>query len=163
MKTLSAVLAALSVFLTPPIGFAATPAEWIRTSEQVHGEFNTFVAVGVRIGLDALKRLDAMPGDVKVVYINGATTPCVCVADGIMIATRATPGRDAIDVAKVYVRPELMGSAVISNSKTGKRIRYDIPVAHLARLKDWNRTLDPMGRYNAVMKVADLYTVFNPD
>jgi hypothetical protein len=159
MKTLLLAAVALGGFLAPLTGTAATPVEWIRVSEQVYGEFNTFIAIGIRIGLDALQRLDAKPGDVHVTYINGAKTPCACVADGVMIATRATPGREAIDVARVFVRPDLMGAVIVSEYKTGKRLRYDIAAAHLPKLIEWNKTLDPAGRYSAVMKLPDPYTV----
>lgn len=143
MKALLLTIVLLGGFLAPSTGITATPAEWIKVSEQVHGEFNTFIAVGIRIGLDALRRLDAKPGDVHVSYANGPKTPCACVADGVMFATRATPGRNAIDVAKVLVRPEWLGSVIIYSSKTGKSLRYDILASHLSQLIDWNRTLDP--------------------
>jgi hypothetical protein len=163
MKKLLLAVVALGSLLAPITGNGATPGEWIRLSEQVHGEFNAYVAAGIRIGLDALQRLDAGPGEVHVTYINGVKTPCACIADGVMIATRATPGRDRIDVAKVFVRPELMGAVVVFHPGKGRRIRYDIPAAQLARLTDWNKSLDPVGRYNAVMKLPDLYTVSSED
>jgi hypothetical protein len=52
-----------------------------------------------------------------------------------------------------------MGSVIVYHSKTGKSLRYDILAARLSRLIEWNTALDPVGRYNAVMKLPDLYTV----
>ena len=42
---------------------AETPDEWIALGARVHSSFGALVAVGVKIGLDAVKRLNAGPGD----------------------------------------------------------------------------------------------------
>lgn len=44
------------------------PDEWVRLGERVHGGFGTYVALGIRIGLDAMKRLEAKPRDLDVTY-----------------------------------------------------------------------------------------------
>jgi hypothetical protein len=36
-----------------------SPDEWITLGARVHGGFGTFIPVGIRIGLDALQRLNA--------------------------------------------------------------------------------------------------------
>ena len=46
---------------------AETPDEWIALGARVHSGFGALVAVGVKIGLDAVKRLNAGPGDLTVV------------------------------------------------------------------------------------------------
>jgi hypothetical protein len=38
---------------------AETPDEWIKLLTRVHGGFGSFLPVGIRIGEDAMKRLDA--------------------------------------------------------------------------------------------------------
>jgi hypothetical protein len=38
---------------------AETPQEWIELGARVHGGFGAFIPLGIRIGLDALARLDA--------------------------------------------------------------------------------------------------------
>ena len=138
---------------------AETPEEWIEISRHVHGDFGTLIAVGLRIGLDALYRLEAKPGEVNVTYIDGATAPCPCVADGIMIATRATPGHGTMQVALVHPRPGLVGVAIVSRGIGGKTLRYEIPDRLLPVLLERNKTLDRRGRYDSVMKLPDLYTV----
>ncbi|MGB9271861.1 MAG: hypothetical protein WCB74_21975 [Pseudolabrys sp.] len=50
---------------------AETPDEWIALGARVHNGFGALVAVGVKIGLDAVKRLNAGPGDLKVTYYDG--------------------------------------------------------------------------------------------
>src|SRR4051812_22323638 len=84
-----------------------TTAEWVKIGERVEGSFTSFVAAGIRIGLDARKRLGVSPGELSVIYIDGAATPCACVADGIMMATAATPGKKTLSVSLVNARREL--------------------------------------------------------
>jgi hypothetical protein len=38
---------------------AETPEEWIKLGARVHGGFGSFIPVGIRIGEDAMKRLNA--------------------------------------------------------------------------------------------------------
>ena len=72
---------------------AETPDEWIALGARVHNGFGALVAVGVKIGLDAVKRLNAGPGDLKVTYYDGDKSPCACAADGIAIATYSSVGQ----------------------------------------------------------------------
>ena len=77
---------------------AETPEQWITLGARVHGAFGSFIPVGIRIGLDALKRLDAKPRGVTVVYYSGPKSPCPCPADGIAIATQASVGQGTLQV-----------------------------------------------------------------
>src|SRR6478735_5256923 len=38
-----------------------TPEEWITLGTRVHGGFGAFIPLGIRIGLDAVQRLNAKP------------------------------------------------------------------------------------------------------
>jgi hypothetical protein len=38
---------------------AETPEEWVKLGARVHGGFGAFIPVGIRIGEDAMKRLNA--------------------------------------------------------------------------------------------------------
>jgi hypothetical protein len=40
---------------------AETPDEWVRLLTRVHGGFGSFLPVGIRIGEDAMQRLNAKP------------------------------------------------------------------------------------------------------
>jgi hypothetical protein len=55
--------------------YAETPDEWITLGARVHGGFGAFIPVGIRIGLDALQRLNAKPREVTVVYYD-SDKPC---------------------------------------------------------------------------------------
>jgi hypothetical protein len=55
-----AIFAAL--LLLPSMAVQAeTPEEWIALGARVHGAFGAFIPLGIKIGLDAVKRLDTKP------------------------------------------------------------------------------------------------------
>jgi formylmethanofuran dehydrogenase subunit E len=118
---------------------------------RVHGGFGAFIALGIRIGQDAMKQLGAQPRELDVTYYDGGAPPCPCVADGIMIATYASPGQGTLRVAPDKAPPELMGAVVIRSRKTGQGLRYAIPDALRPKLAEWNKANDPLGRYRVVM------------
>jgi formylmethanofuran dehydrogenase subunit E len=138
---------------------AETPEEWVTLGARVHGAFGSFVPVGIRIGLDALKRLDAQPRGVTVVYYSGPKAPCPCPADGIAIATMASAGQGTLQVSPDKAPDGLMGVAVIRSKATGAGVKYTIAESWIPKLIDMNKTYDPLGRYNAVMNAPDLFSV----
>lgn len=153
MNALRLLLAALGAALLcqSPAVAQSTPEEWVRLGERVHGGFGTFIALGIRIGQDAVRQLGAQPRELDVTYYDGVATPCPCVADGIMIATYASPGQGTLRVAAEKAPPELMGAAVIRSRRTGEAVRYTIPDALRPKLAEWNKAHDPLGRYRVVM------------
>src|SRR5262249_48718373 len=70
-------VAALAALAVSP-GRAETPEEWIKLGERVHGAFGAFIPVGIRIGQDALQRLNAQPREVTVTYYDSDRAPCAC-------------------------------------------------------------------------------------
>jgi len=138
---------------------AETPEEWVTLGARVHGAFGSFIPVGIRIGLDALKRLDAQPRGVTVVYYSGVTAPCPCPADGIAIATMASAGQGTLQVAAEKAPDGTMGVAVIRSKATGAGVKYTIAASWIPKLIEMNKAYDPLGRYNAVMAALDLFTV----
>jgi formylmethanofuran dehydrogenase subunit E len=128
-----------------------TPEEWVALGTRVHGGFGTFIPVGIRIGEDALQRLGAVRRGVTVDYSSGPDAPCPCVADGIAIATEASVGQGTLRVAPEKSPSGTFGVAVIRDKKTGKGWRYTIPASLIPQLLKWNKELDPIGRYKAVM------------
>jgi formylmethanofuran dehydrogenase subunit E len=138
---------------------AETPEEWVTLGARVHGAFGSFVPVGIRIGLDALKRLDAQPRGVTVVYYSGPKAPCPCPADGIAIATMASAGQGTLQISPDKAPEGLMGLAVIRSKATGASVKYTIAESWIPKLIDMNKAYDPLGRYNAVMNAPDLFTV----
>ena len=77
---------------------AETPVEWIALGARVHGAFGAFIPLGIKIGLDAMNRLNAKPRDLTVVYYDSDRSPCACFADGVAIATHASVGQRTLTI-----------------------------------------------------------------
>jgi formylmethanofuran dehydrogenase subunit E len=154
MKKLTALLVCLSLAAYSPKVYAETPEEWVQLGRRIHGGFGSYVAAGIRIGLDAMERLNAKPRELEVTYQDGASSPCPCVADGIMIATVATPGNNTLRVLPTRViNPNTFGIAIIKSKKTGEALRYTLPRSARSLLDDWNQDLQERDRYDAVMNI----------
>ncbi|MGC8711468.1 MAG: formylmethanofuran dehydrogenase subunit E family protein [Leptodesmis sp.] len=132
-----------------------TPDQWVELGRRVHGGFGSYIALGIRIGLDAMQRLEAAPRNLDITYYNGAIAPCPCVADGIMIATTSTPGQNLLRVAATPSPEGTFGVAEIRDHKTGRMLRYSIPAAAKAQLDAWNQNTTGQQRYDAVMSASE--------
>jgi hypothetical protein len=144
----------LAIFLvTASIGVnAQSPEEWIKLGETVHGGFGTLIPLGIRIGLDARERLKAAPRELGVTYVDGVGTPCACVADGILIATSASPGQGSLRIAADKAADGFMGEVVFRHRKTGEQLRYRIPGTAYGRVLSWNKDRSARERYDMVMQ-----------
>ena len=138
---------------------AETPDEWIALGSRVHGGFGSFIPLGIKIGLDAAERLKAQPRELSVTYYDSDKSPCACFADGIAIATYASVGQRTLIIAPEKAPEGAIAAAVIRPRKGGAGLRYTIPASALAKLGPMNQTLDPRGRYDAVMKGDGLFVV----
>jgi formylmethanofuran dehydrogenase subunit E len=136
-----------------------TPDEWIMLGARVHGGFGAFIPVGIRIGLDALTRLNAKPREVMVAYYDSDRAPCACFADGVAIATVASVGQRTLRIATERAPVGAMAVVVITKKQSGEAVKYTVSDAWLPKLAEWNRTLDPRGRYDAVMNAGGLFDV----
>jgi formylmethanofuran dehydrogenase subunit E len=159
MKTVRIVHALLSIaILLPCHVFAETREEWIALGTRIHGAFGPFIGVGIRIGLDAREKLHAEPRGLAVTYYNGSKPPCPCIADGIMMATQASPGQSTLQIAAEKAPDGMMAVVVIRNRKTGEGLRYSISDEWLPRILAWLKD-DPPARYDAAMAADGLYQV----
>ena len=158
-KVAVAMLAVAMGSLVCSSGRAETPEQWIELGARVHGGFGAFIPAGIRIGLDALQRLAAQPRGVSVIFYSGEKSPCPCIADGVMIATQASPGQGTLQVAAEKAPAGLLAVVVVRDRKSGAALRYAVKDEWMARIADWNKTLDPAGRYQAVMSADGLFEV----
>ena len=142
----------------PATGHAETKEEWIAVGARVHGAFGPFIPVGIRIGLDATEKLKAEPRGLSVVYYNGTKPPCPCVADGVMIATQASPGQGTLQISRDKAPDGAMAVIIIKNRKTGEGLRYTIADEWLPKILGWIKS-DPSARYDAAMAAEGLYQV----
>jgi hypothetical protein len=99
---------------------------WIERGAQIHGGFGSLIALGIRIGDDAMRVLEAERRELDVTYVSGKTAPCPCVADGIMVVTMASPGQGTLRVAAEPAEEGVYGRAVFRHRKTGKAVEYTI-------------------------------------
>jgi formylmethanofuran dehydrogenase subunit E len=144
--------------LVPTLAHAESEQEWIVLGARIHGAFGPFIPVGIRIGLDAADRLKADPRGLTVTYYNGAKPPCPCVADGIMIATQASPGQGTLQISPEQAPDGAMAVIVFKNRKTGEGLRYTIADEWLPKILSWIK-FNPATRYQSAMSAADLFQV----
>jgi formylmethanofuran dehydrogenase subunit E len=153
------VIASLFACVLAPQARAESPEEWVKLGARVHGGFGAFIPIGIRIGLDALPRLKAEPRNVTVTFYSGAKAPCPCIADGVMIATQASPGQGTLQVAPEKAPAGVLAAVVIRDRKGGPGVRYTVKDEWMAKVIEWNRALDPAGRYRAAMAADGLFQV----
>jgi hypothetical protein len=148
---------ALATCSTPCL--AETPDEWIALGARVHGAFGAFIPLGIKIGLDAVGRLNAKPRELTVLYYDSDASPCACFADGIAIATYVSVGQRTLVIAPEKAPDSALAVVVIRPRQGGPGFKYTIPASDLAKLGPMNANLDPRGRWNAVMKDDSLFSV----
>ena len=154
-----ALAVALAVLSVMSVARAETEAEWIALGTRIHGGFGPFIPMGIRIGLDAKEKLKAGPRELVVIFYSGEKSPCPCIADGIMLATQASPGQGTLLVAPEKAPPGTLAVAIIHNRRTGEGLRYSVGDQWMPKVVEWLRTLDPAGRYQAVMRAEGLFKV----
>ena len=160
-RTLCIVLLASALAASgSTLAAAETPEEWVKLGARVHGGFGAFIPVGIRIGDDALRRLNAQPRELAVTYYSGEGVPCPCSVDGVMLAVGASPGQGSVRVAAEKSPPSTFAVVVIRPRKGGDGLKYTVPMSHMSKLGEINRTIqDPLARYHAVLGIAELFTV----
>jgi hypothetical protein len=102
---------------------------FIQLGEAVHGSFGPLIAVGIRIGDDAMRTLGAGPRQVDVTYFAGPNAPCPCVVDGIMLVTASSPGQGTLRVATDKAAEGQHGRIVIRHRTSGRTAEYVIPAS----------------------------------
>jgi FmdE, Molybdenum formylmethanofuran dehydrogenase operon len=131
---------------------------WIERGVQIHGGFGSLIALGIRIGDDAMRVLEAERRELDVTYVSGKTAPCPCVADGIMVVTMASPGQGTLRVAAEPAEEGVYGRAVFRHRKTGKAVEYIIPNSVSALIGTANSA--PVGKRWSLIMDAPQDSVF---
>lgn len=154
-KLLLALLILPLTCLSP--AHSETREQWIELGARIYGAFGAFIPVGIRIGLDAREKLKADARGLSVTFYNGEKPPCPCIADGVMIATQASPGQGTLQVSLEKAPPGIMAMIVIRNRKTGQGLKYTISDQWLPIILGWNKS-DPPARFDAAMAADGLFT-----
>jgi formylmethanofuran dehydrogenase subunit E len=149
----------LTALLLPVTAVAETPDEWVALGARVHGAFGAFIPLGIKIGVDATERLHANPRELSVLYYDSDAAPCACFADGIAIATYASVGQRTLAIAAEKAPPGMAAVVIIRPRGGGAGFKYTIPMLALPKLAEMNKSLQPRGRYDAVMATDGLFTV----
>jgi formylmethanofuran dehydrogenase subunit E len=160
-RSVVAILFVLLVSIGIQPACAQTPQQWVEWGDRVHGGFGSLIAYGIRIGVDAMQRLDAQRRELIVEYTDGPQSPCPCVLDGIAIAVSASLGQRTLSLAPGRTSPGLLGEVTITNRKTGRKLTYRLPQSALPLMQAINRDEKDVGRFDAVMKIdaSALYSV----
>src|SRR5262245_28549883 len=140
------ILCVSLVLVAMPGARAETPDEWIKLLTRVHGGFGSFLPVGIRIGEDAMKRLDAKPRELSVLFYQGEGTPCPCAADGVMLAVYASPGQGTLQIASEKSAAGTFAVVVIKPRKGGDGLKYTVPMSFLPKLGQINSTIQRSAR-----------------
>jgi hypothetical protein len=77
----------------------------------------------------------------------------------VMLATQSSPGQGTLQIAAEKAPPGLLAVILVHDRKSGVGVRYAIKDDWLPKILDWNRNLDPAGRYEAAMAAQDLFEV----
>jgi formylmethanofuran dehydrogenase subunit E len=142
-----------------------TPAvaadDWIEWGTVVHGGFGSHIALGIRIGEDALQRLNARRRELEVVVTEGAQAPCACVADGVAIATSASAGQRNLNVLPKSSDASFLAIVDIRTKDKGGSLSYRIPASAAPMLAAMNAGTSARQRYQLVMSAPtdQLYSV----
>jgi formylmethanofuran dehydrogenase subunit E len=153
------LLATLAVILLiPASGHAETKQEWITLGTRIHGAFGPFIPVGIRVGLDPVDKLKADPRGLTVIYYNGVKPPCPCVADGVMLATQASPGQGTLQISSDKAPDGAMAVIIIKNRKNGEALKYTIADEWLPKILGWIKS-DSSTRYDSAMSAEGLFQV----
>ena len=136
-----------------------TKEQWIELGTRIHGGFGVLIPIGIRIGLDAKERLKPEPRGLIVTYYTGERAPCPCIADGVMLATGASPGQGTLQISPEKAPQGMFAVIVVQNRKTGEALRYTVSGEWGPKIIEWNRSLDPAGRYDAAMNAAEFFQV----
>jgi hypothetical protein len=76
-----------------------------------------------------------------------------------MLATDASPGQGTLVISPEKAPAGILAVAVVRNRKTGEGFRYTVADSWLPKVIEWNKTLDPDGRFEAAMKAERLFEV----
>jgi len=153
IRVLASATCAAVLTLGPAQVHAQTLDDWVEWGDRVHGGFGSLIALGIRIGLDALQRLGAQRREVRVDYTDGPQTPCACVLDGIAIAVSASLGQGTLALAGARTEPGLLARIDLWHRSTGQGLRYEIPADVLGLMQAINSREDAIGRMRAVTEI----------
>ena len=143
----------LALFCSLQNANAQTPQQWVEWGDRAHGGFGSLIAYGIRIGLDAMDRLDAERRELDVVFTDGPQSPCACIADGVAIAVSASLGQRTLSMNPERTAEGELGRVHFTHRETGRTLTYVLPQSALPLMQAINREEVVVERFDAVMEL----------
>ena len=78
---------------------------------------------------------------------------------GIFLARIADVSMGTVRILVGFRGYRLLAAVIVRDRKSGASARYTVADEWMARIAEWNKTLDPAGRYQAVMAAPGLFEV----
>jgi formylmethanofuran dehydrogenase subunit E len=154
LKPLRQILLVAVLALTTQAARAQSPEQWVEWGDRVHGGFGSLIALGIRVGLDAMQRLGVDRRELSVHYTDGPQSPCPCVLDGIAIAVSASLGQRTLSLDTERTASVLLARVTFTHKQSGRKLTYELPQTVLPVMQTINRDEKGVGRFEAVMKLA---------
>lgn len=133
---------------------AQTPEEWVALANQLHGKFDAFTALGIRIGRDALWQHGAQPHEVMITYYGSESAARTSVADGVAVAISEP---NAMHSEALPMRAGELMAIMVRHTRTPLFARYVLLESSVFQLEQWSRELSPVEAYKTVMAAQGLY------
>jgi hypothetical protein len=77
----------------------------------------------------------------------------------VSIATHTSIGQRTLKLANEHAPADMAAVIIARPRQGGPGLRYSIPMSALPRLIEMNETMDPIGRFNAVMTAHGLFEI----
>jgi len=104
------------------------PRELFALGTRFHGHPGPFLALGIRMGLLALRILESPGFEGITAEVEAGTKPLSCLADGIQVSTGCTAGK-----GNLVIKP--LGRAAAVFTANGKRLRMEVRPEWLVRIR----------------------------
>ncbi|MFX1518319.1 MAG: FmdE family protein [Promethearchaeota archaeon] len=119
---------------------------------QFHGHPGVFIAIGVRMGLLALKYLNSKGYfDLQALIQTKKKPPYQCLLDGIQISTGSTIGKGNLNIQ--YSDDEIFG---IFETESGKRIKIVVLPEFLEQIKKQIKDMDRFKMHDVAEQVLKM-------
>ncbi len=144
----------------PQADSVAGKEQLIATSLIMTGAFGGHIALGIRIGEDALHRLNLPRRQVVVTVTEGANAPCACIVDGVSVATASSLGQKSLSLTQKSSDPSFLAVVEVKAKNDQRKITYVVPASAIARLSKLNQTKSPPEILDEVLAIpeAEMFT-----
>jgi hypothetical protein len=134
LKCMKRAIVAVLLLLLPLTAEAETPEEWITLGARVHGAFGAFIPLGIKIGLDAVKRLNTRRSSWPMSSARFASVAINCVVASLAVL-RFEPAATMPPSTAAPAIPKTDGSDPIRPSTIATRTKPPVKMAtHPARM-----------------------------